>query len=77
MKKNTAACVLLALAVSGLCACSHAGSLRSTRVRFNFQKKTYDNRGAVMEIVQVQDQKFYQEFLAKIDKGIFLAKEKL
>ena len=30
-----------------------------------------------MEVVQVQDQKFYQEFFAKVDKGVFLAKEKL
>ena len=50
---------------------------KSTRVRMNFQVKTYDNSGAVMEVVQVQDQKFYQNFFAKVDKGIFLAKEKL
>ena len=50
---------------------------KTTRVRMNFQVKTYDNSGAVMEVVQVQDQKFYQEFFAKVDKGVFLAKEKL
>jgi hypothetical protein len=50
---------------------------RQTRVRVNFQVKTYDNRGAIMEVVQVQDQKFYQEFFAKVDKGVYLAKEKL
>lgn len=48
-----------------------------TRVRVNFQVKTYDNRGAVMSVVAVQDQTFYQEFFARVDKGIFLAKEKL
>jgi hypothetical protein len=50
---------------------------KRTRVRMNFQVKTYDNSGAIMEVVQVQDQKFYQDFFAKVDKGIFLAKEKL
>lgn len=53
------------------------GHGRRTRVRVNFQVKTYDNLGAVMGVVQVQDQKFYQEFFSKVDKGIFLAKEKL
>ena len=59
--------------------CSGTVSLygKRTRVRMNFQVKTYDNSGAVMEVVQVQDQKFYQNFFAKVDKGIFLAKEKL
>jgi len=48
-----------------------------TRVRMNFQIKTFDNKGQVMEVVQVQEQKFYQDFFAKVDKGIFLAKERL
>jgi len=48
-----------------------------TRVRINFQMKTFDNKGDVMEIVHIQDSKFYQEFFSKVDKGIFIAKEKL
>ena len=48
-----------------------------TRVRINFQMKTFDNKGSVMEIVQIQEPLFYQEFFAKVDKGIFIAKEKL
>jgi hypothetical protein len=50
---------------------------KRTKVRMNFQVKTCDNRGEVMSVVQVQDQKFYQDFFARVDKGIFLAKEKL
>lgn len=50
---------------------------KKTKVRMNFQVKTFDNRGEVMAVVQVQDQKFYQNFFTKVDKGIFLAKEKL
>jgi hypothetical protein len=59
------------------CSGTVSGHGRQTRVRMNFQVKTYDNRGAIMGVVQVQDQKFYQEFFAKVDKGVFLAKQKL
>ncbi|MEW6440476.1 MAG: hypothetical protein AB1640_06010 [bacterium] len=48
-----------------------------TRVRLNFQVKTYDNRGAVREVKQIEDAQFYQNFFAKVDKGIFIQKEKL
>ncbi len=50
---------------------------KQTRVRINFQMKTFDNKGTVMEIVQIQDAAFYQEFFSKVDKGIFIAREKL
>lgn len=48
-----------------------------SRVRVNFQAKMMDNRGVVMKIEQVGDQKFYQDFFAKVDKGVFIQKEKL
>ncbi len=48
-----------------------------TRVRVNFQVKVVDNRGAVMSVAQLDDPYFYQDFFAKVDKGIFIAKEKL
>lgn len=47
------------------------------RIRINFQVKVLDNKGGVIKIYQVKDEKFYQEFFAKVDKAIFLAKEKL
>ena len=47
------------------------------RVRVNFQVKIMDNRGAVMDVRQIEDQKFYQEFFAKVDKGVFIQKEKI
>ena len=59
------------------CSGTVSGHGKQTRVRMNFQVKTYDNTGAVMGVAQVQDQKFYQDFFAKVDKGVFLAKEKL
>lgn len=45
------------------------------RVRVNFQYKLIDNKGAVIKIEQVEDEKFYQEFFSKVDKSIFLGKE--
>ena len=48
-----------------------------TRVRINFQRKILDNKGAVLKIEQVEDEKFYQNFFSKVDKGIFIQKEDL
>ncbi len=48
-----------------------------TRVRVSFQEKILDNMGAVMEAHQIDDPQFYQDFFVKVDKGIFLQKEKL
>ena len=47
------------------------------RVRVNFQVKVMDNRGGVVQVKQIEDEKFYQEFFSKVDKGIFLQKEKV
>ena len=48
-----------------------------TRVRVNFQIKTLDNKGGVREIKQIEDGQYYQDFFSKVDKGIFIQKEKL
>jgi hypothetical protein len=48
-----------------------------TRVRVSFQEKIIDNLGAVMGASRIDDPKFYQDFFAKVDKGVFLQKEKL
>jgi hypothetical protein len=45
----------------------------STRVRVVFQKKTFDNRGAVLSVERIDDFDHYQEFFSRVDKGIFLA----
>ena len=49
----------------------------NTRVRINFQKKVMNNAGGVVTVKQVDDLKFYQEFFTKVDKAIFIAKEKI
>ena len=50
---------------------------KQCRVRMNFQLKVMDNKGNVMEVKQITDEKHYQDFFAKVDKGIFIEKEKL
>ncbi len=50
---------------------------KQTRVRVNFQLKTMDNKGEVVGVKQIDDPKHDQEFFSKVDKGIFIQKEKL
>ncbi len=50
---------------------------KQTKVRANFQAKIFDNQGNVMNVYSVDDPKFYQDFFAKVDKGIFLQKQGL
>jgi len=50
---------------------------KSVRVRANFTKKKLNNRNETMSVEQVGDQKFYQTFYSKVDKGIFIGKEGL
>lgn len=49
----------------------------STRVRVNFSLKIMNNKGEVVDVKQVDDAAFYQDFFSKVDKGIFIGKEKL
>jgi PBP1b-binding outer membrane lipoprotein LpoB len=48
-----------------------------TRVRVNFVTKLMNNKGEVVEVRQIDDQSFYEQFFSKVDKGFFLQKEKL
>ena len=50
---------------------------KKTTVRANFQMKTMNNKGEVVDVKTVEDQTFYQDFFSKVDKGIFLGKHKL
>ena len=47
------------------------------RVRVNFQKTRMNNKGGIREATQIDNEKFYQEFFAKVDKGVYLQKEGL
>jgi hypothetical protein len=46
------------------------------KVRVNFQKKAIDAKG-VREVGLTEDEKYYQSFFAKVDKSVFIEKEKL
>jgi len=48
---------------------------KQSKVRANFQVKILDNQGNTVEVYQVEDPKFYQEFFMKVDKGIFIQKQ--
>ena len=50
---------------------------QQTKVRVNFQTKTLNNKGEVTDIHVIQEEPFYQDFFSKVDKGIFLQKEKV
>lgn len=50
---------------------------KQVRVRINFQIKTLNNKGEIMDVKQIEDQAHYQAFFSKVDKGIFIQKEKL
>jgi hypothetical protein len=45
------------------------------KVRANFQAKILDNQGQPMDVYVIDDQKFYQEFFAKVDQSIFIQKQ--
>lgn len=48
-----------------------------TKVRVTFQEKLLDNHGDVLKIRQINDAKFYQQFFSKLNKGIFIQREKI
>ncbi len=50
---------------------------KETRVRVNFQAKVMNNKGEVVDVKQIDDPTFYQNFFSKVDKGIFIQKENL
>jgi predicted small secreted protein len=50
---------------------------QQTRVRINFQQKVLDNKGVTMKVRQIQNARFYQTFFSKVDKAVFLGKEKV
>ena len=47
------------------------------RVRINFRVKIMNNRGGVELVRQVDHPDHYQQFFTKVDKGIFIEKEKI
>ncbi|TAL70309.1 MAG: hypothetical protein EPN82_03110 [Bacteroidetes bacterium] len=50
---------------------------KRSKVRANFQAKILDNKGNTVQVSDVEDPKFYQDFFAKVDKGVFIQKQGL
>lgn len=50
---------------------------KNMRVRVNFKRKLLNIYGNAQFIDDVIDEKYYQEFFSKIDKAIFLQKQKI
>lgn len=48
-----------------------------TKIRINFQAKVLDNKGGIVEVRQIEDPTYYQNFFSKVDKSIFIQKENL
>jgi hypothetical protein len=59
------------------CSLNIGESGNRTTVRANFQSKIMNNKGEVVKVVTIEDPTFYQTFFAKVDKGVFLGKNKL
>jgi len=50
---------------------------KDTKVRLIFQTKIIDNFGNPVTAAQIEDEIFYQDFFSKVDKSLFIEKQKL
>lgn len=50
---------------------------REMRVRVNFKRKLLNAYGNAYKIEEVTDEKYYQNFFSKVDKAIFIQKQKI
>ena len=50
---------------------------KSMRVRVNFKRKLLNVYGNAQSIDDINDENYYQEFFSKVDKAIFLQKQKI
>lgn len=50
---------------------------REMRVRVNFKRKLLNTYGNAYKIEEVTDEKYYQNFFSKVDKAIFIQKQKI
>lgn len=50
---------------------------KETKVRIVFQVKVIDNFGAPVDAKQIEDPVLYQEFFTKVDKSVFIERERL
>jgi hypothetical protein len=48
-----------------------------SRVRVNILERTLDGSGATMAVAHIDDARFYQQFFAAVDRGVFLQQEEI
>src|SRR5262249_15832863 len=47
------------------------------RVRASFLAKVFDNSESVVRVQHITNEQFYQDFFAKVDKGIFIQQQSI
>lgn len=50
---------------------------KEIRVRINFKRKLLNVYGNAQFIDEISDEKYYQDFFAKVDKALFIQKQKI
>ena len=50
---------------------------QQTRVRVSFQRKVLDGRGNLVVVAPISDPVFYQDFFSRLDKSVYLQRERL
>lgn len=50
---------------------------KNFRVRINFKRKLLNIYGNAQKIEEINDDRFYQSFFARVDKAIFIQKQKI
>ena len=50
---------------------------KEMKVRVNFKRKLLNQYGNPQKIDEISDAKYYQDFFAKVDKAIFIQKQKI
>lgn len=48
-----------------------------TKVRVSFQRKVLNSRGDLVEVTPISDPVFYQDFFSRLDKSVYLQRERL
>lgn len=50
---------------------------KEMKVRVNFKRKLLNVYGSAQSIDEINDEKYYQDFFSKVDKAIFIQKQKI
>ena len=48
-----------------------------TKVRVSFQRKVLNSRGALVEVTPIDDPAFYRDFFSRMNKSVYLQRERL